>query len=130
MNQATDGAMGERETLVEKARELGRQLGQGDEYRALARARERLSEDRECVTAFNRLAELEQSVAGSLQQGDEPSAELREEYDRVFSELQGSPIYQALVAAQSNFDKILARVNDEILAGIEAGAKSRIIMPS
>jgi len=118
------------EALVEKARELGRQLGQGNEYRALARARERLSEDRECVTAFNRLAELEQSVATTLQQGYEPSAELRDEYDRVFSELQGSPIYQSLVAAQSNFDKILAKVNDEILAGIEAGSKSRIILPS
>lgn len=119
-----------RETLVEKARDLGRQLGQGDEYRALARARERLSEDRECVTAFNRLAELEQTVAAALQQGEEPTGALRDEYDRVFSELQGSPIYQSLVAAQSNFDKILAKVNDEILAGIEAGAKSRIILPS
>jgi cell fate (sporulation/competence/biofilm development) regulator YlbF (YheA/YmcA/DUF963 family) len=119
-----------RETLLEKARELGRILGQGDEYRALARARERLSEDRECVTAFNRLAELEQTVAGALERGEEPSAELRADYDVVFSELQGSPIYQGLVAAQSNFDKVLGRVNEEILAGIESAAKSRIILPS
>lgn len=122
--------MDERETLVEKARDLGRQLGQGNEYRSLAKARERLSEDRACVTSFNRLAELEQNVAASLQRGEEPSEELREEYDRVFSELQSSPIYQSLVAAQSNFDKVLAKVNEEILAGIEAGSKSRIILPS
>jgi hypothetical protein len=29
-------------------------------------------------------------------------------------ELQSSPVYQGLVAAQSNFDKLLTRVNEEI----------------
>lgn len=118
------------DTLKERARELGRLLGQGDEYRALHRARERLSEDRPSITHLNRIAELEQSVATLLERGEEPGPELREEYERVFSELQSSPIYQGLVAAQSNFDRVLARVNEEILAGIESGARSRIILPS
>ena len=116
--------------MKEKAGELGRLLGQGDEYRALARARERMSGDRECVHALNRLAELEQTVAEVLERGEEPPVDLREEYERVFSDLQGSPVYQAVVAAQSNFDKVLARVNEEILAGIEAGSRSRIILPT
>lgn len=118
------------DTLRERARELGRLLGQGDEYRALERARERLSSDRDSVTRLNRIAELEQAVAQKLDRGEEPGDEIREEYERVFGELQASPIYQGLVAAQSNFDKVLARVNEEILAGIEAGARSRIILPS
>ena len=120
----------EMDTLRERARELGRMLGQGNEYRALARARERLSADRECVAAFNRLADLEQTVAAALERNEEPAAELRDEYDRLFSELQASPVYQGLVAAQSNFDKVLGQVNEEILAGIQAGAQSRIILPS
>jgi cell fate (sporulation/competence/biofilm development) regulator YlbF (YheA/YmcA/DUF963 family) len=118
------------DSLKERARELGRILGQGNEYRALASARDRLSADRECVTAFNRLASLEETVAASLDRGEEPPADLRDEYERLFSELQGSPVYQAVVAAQANFDKVLARVNEEILAGIEAGARSRIILPT
>jgi len=118
------------EVLKERARDLGRLLGQGDEYRALARARDRLSGDRECVQAFNRLAALEETVAASLDRGEEPPADLRDEYERLFSELQGSPVYQSVVAAQTNFDKVLARVNEEILAGIDAGARSRIILPT
>lgn len=118
------------DTLRERARELGRLLGQGDEYRKLQQARERISNDRDSVTRLNRIAELEQSVAQTLDRGEEPSPEVREEYERVFGELQASPVYQGLVAAQSNFDKVLARVNEEILAGIEAGARSRIILPS
>jgi hypothetical protein len=44
--------------------------------------------------------------------------------------VQASPVYQQLVAAQTNFDKILRRVNEEISRGMEAGAQSRIILPS
>ncbi len=122
--------MAEIEVLKERARELGRMLGQGEEYRALVRARERLGADRECVTAFNRMAELEQALTASLERGEEPAPALRGEYETLFSELQGSPTYQSLVAAQSNFEKVLARVNEEVMGGIEAGAKSRIILPS
>jgi hypothetical protein len=33
-----------------------------------------------------------------------------------------------MVAGQSNFDRILQRVNEDISKGIEAGAASRIIL--
>lgn len=118
------------DNLTEKARELGRLLGQTEEYRALQRARERLSDDREAVKAMNRLADLEVQIGRALQQGKEPAADAQQEYERTFSELQASPIYQGYVAAQSNFDKVLARTNDEIGKGMEAGSQSRIILPS
>jgi cell fate (sporulation/competence/biofilm development) regulator YlbF (YheA/YmcA/DUF963 family) len=116
--------------LSDKARELGRMLGQSSEYQALSKARERLSNDRAAVTSLNRLAELEDGLAGSLQRGEEPPEEMRTEYETVFSELQASPIYQSVVAAQSNFDKVLTRVNEDIGKGIDSGAQSRIILPS
>lgn len=116
--------------LRDKARELGRMLGQSSEYQALNKAREVLSNDRAAVTSLNRLAELEDSLASSLQRGEEPAEEVRTEYETVFSELQASPIYQNVVAAQSNFDKVLTRVNEDIGMGIDSGAQSRIILPS
>lgn len=116
------------EAVSEKARDLGRLIGQTDEYKALMRARERFAEDREAVTRVNRLAELEAAVGEAMQQGTEPSEEVREEYERVFSELQANPSYQGMVAGQSNFDRILQRVNEDISKGIEAGAASRIIL--
>lgn len=118
------------DAMLEKARDVGRQLGQTDEYKALQRARERLNEDRDTVTLVNRLAELEQTLQSQLQQGQEPSEEQRKEYEDTFSTLQSGSIYQALVSAQSNFDRVLQKVNEEIGKGIEAGSKSSIIMPS
>jgi cell fate (sporulation/competence/biofilm development) regulator YlbF (YheA/YmcA/DUF963 family) len=116
--------------MKERAQELGRLLGQSEEYKALGRARQRLSDDQESVARMNRLDALEREIATALQAGQEPDDAQKEEYERLFTELQASPVYQGLVAAQSNFDKLLTRMNEEISRGMEAGAQSRIILPS
>jgi cell fate (sporulation/competence/biofilm development) regulator YlbF (YheA/YmcA/DUF963 family) len=118
------------EGVWEKARELGRLLGQSDEYKALSRAKNRVSDEREIVTMLNRLGQLETEVARALQRGEEPPEATAEEYENLFSEVQARPEYQGLVAAQANFDKVLARVNDEISKGMASAEQSRIILPS
>jgi cell fate (sporulation/competence/biofilm development) regulator YlbF (YheA/YmcA/DUF963 family) len=116
--------------IQEKAQELGRLLGQSDEYKALSRARQRLSDERDAVAAMNRLDELEREIATALQSGTEPAEAVKQEYEQSFMKLQSTSVYQGLVAAQSNFDKVLQRMNEEISRGMEAGAQSRIILPS
>jgi cell fate (sporulation/competence/biofilm development) regulator YlbF (YheA/YmcA/DUF963 family) len=117
------------EVMLEKAKDVGRLLGQSDQYKALQRARQQLNEDREAVELVNRLAELERDLQGSLQKGEEPTAEQQKEYEETFSRLQSGSTYQALVSAQSNFDRVLQKVNEQIGEGIDAGSKSSIIMP-
>ncbi|MFW5951596.1 MAG: YlbF family regulator [Gemmatimonadota bacterium] len=116
--------------MLEKAKEVGRLLGQTEEYKALQRARERLNSDRETVELVNRLAELERELQGQLQQGQQPSEEQQKEYEETFSKLQSGSTYQGVVAAQSNFDRVLQKVNEQIGAGIEQGAQSSIIISS
>ena len=116
--------------IEEMARELGLALGRTPQYQDLQRAARRADEDRELVTLRNELTRLEQSVARSVQAGEEPAPEVAEEYERTFGRLQASPSYQGLVAAQANFDRILGRVNEGISKAIEEGAKSRIIISS
>lgn len=118
------------DAIKERAQELGRTLGQSDEYKALKRAQDRLTDDREAVAAMNRLDALEHEVGVALHAGREPTTEIKSEYEELFSRLQSMSVYQTLIAAQSNFDKLLARVNEEITRGMEAGAQSRIILPS
>jgi cell fate (sporulation/competence/biofilm development) regulator YlbF (YheA/YmcA/DUF963 family) len=115
--------------MAEKAKELGRLLGQTPEYQALERARSRALEDRELSSALQHMADMERQIATAIRGGGEPPVEVQEDYERTFSRLQASSVYQGLVAAQANFDKVLGRVNDLISEGIETGAKSRIILP-
>lgn len=118
------------EGMKERAHDLGRLLGQSEEYKALGRARQRLTEDGQAVSAMERLDALEREISEALHRGEEPGDAAKQEYEQRFMELQSSAAYQGMVAAQSNFDKLLARVNQEISRGIEAGSQSRIILPS
>jgi cell fate (sporulation/competence/biofilm development) regulator YlbF (YheA/YmcA/DUF963 family) len=104
-------------------------LSQSDEYKALKRANEHLSEDRESVELLNRLSALEQDITASLQRDTEPTQEQQDEYEALAERLQQRSSYQGLVAAQSNFDRLMIRVNEEIAEGIRAGEQSRIILP-
>jgi cell fate (sporulation/competence/biofilm development) regulator YlbF (YheA/YmcA/DUF963 family) len=117
------------ETMQEKAREIGRILSQTPEYAALRRANTRLSDDRESVTLINRLSALEAELTAALRAGREPPADSQEEYEKTVEKLQQQTIYQEVVAAQSNFERLMGKINEEIARGIESGEQSRIILP-
>jgi cell fate (sporulation/competence/biofilm development) regulator YlbF (YheA/YmcA/DUF963 family) len=118
------------EAIQERAHEVGRLISQTDEYRALKRANDRVAEDRDSVELLNKLTALQEQLGESLRRGVEPGEAEAEEYERLLGDLQGRSSYQAVVAAQSNFDRLMMRVNEQIARGIEAGEQSRIILPS
>jgi cell fate (sporulation/competence/biofilm development) regulator YlbF (YheA/YmcA/DUF963 family) len=115
--------------IQEKAREIGRLLSQTDEFKAVKRANDRLGDDRETVTLMNRLADLEEQITTFLRSGRDPDTALQEEFAQLAEQVQQKAAYQAVVAAQSNFDRLMGRINDEIGHGIEMGEQSRIILP-
>jgi len=115
--------------IMEKARELGAILGQTAEFGALNRARKRLEEDESLRPLIEAMDQLERELAEMLQRGEQPDDAFRVRYESAFGALQGHASYQGMVAAQSNFDRILARVNEEIGRGMEQGSASRIILP-
>jgi cell fate (sporulation/competence/biofilm development) regulator YlbF (YheA/YmcA/DUF963 family) len=116
------------DVITERAREVGRLIAQTDEYRALRLANDRVADDRDTVALLNRLSERQDALTEMLRQNAEPTEEQAEEYERLLGDLQSRSAYQAVVAAQSNFDRLMMRVNEEIARGIEAGEQSRIII--
>lgn len=116
--------------ILDMARDLGRALARTDEYQALRRAVEAADRDREMVEARNELERLQKQIEDAIRAGREPDEAVANSYEDVFGRLQAISGYQRLVAAQTNFDKIVARVNDTIARGLEDGAQSRIILPS
>jgi cell fate (sporulation/competence/biofilm development) regulator YlbF (YheA/YmcA/DUF963 family) len=114
-------------TLEEKARELGRIIGQSPEYQAVKRASETLQRDREASSLLQRLEQVQADAQRMLERGQQPTEELERQHEKLVSEVQTNPACQGLVVAQENFDKIMARVNQWILEGIRKGAASSII---
>ena len=113
--------------LEEKAEDLGRLLGQTDEYKALRRATDALREDQAVQKVLADAERLAQDIERTAQQGTEPTKEQVEQYDRALQSVQGNLIYQQMVSAQANFEKLMAKVNARIYEGIKKGAASPII---
>jgi len=113
--------------IEDKAKELGRLVGQSTEYQAVKRASDALNDDKETVSLLQKMEQLRVSAQRMMQRGERPTEEMEHELDSLLAQVQGRATYQRLVVAQESFDKIMARVNDWILEGIEKGAASPII---
>ena len=113
--------------IWDKALELGRQIGQSAEYQALRRAESSLREDQETVTKLDQIQTLARKVDQAISQGQMPDQPTADDYESAVRDLETSPVGQAYVVARSNFEKLMARVNQQISEGMEKGAASSII---
>jgi cell fate (sporulation/competence/biofilm development) regulator YlbF (YheA/YmcA/DUF963 family) len=113
--------------IWDKAQELGRLIGQSTEYQALRRAEGSLREDKDTVARLDQIQQLARQVDQTIAQGQMPEPAVAEQYETAVRELETSVSGQAYVVARTNFDKLMAKVNEQISQGIEKGAASKII---
>lgn len=116
--------------IQEMAESLGRALTQTPEYRTLKRAAEAADEDREIVALSNEATELQAALEATMRRGEEPAEEDLARYESVAGRLQASSVYQSLVAAQANFDRVMTKTDESIQEGMRKGAASTIILAS
>ncbi|HYW51085.1 MAG TPA: YlbF family regulator [Gemmatimonadaceae bacterium] len=115
------------EMLEEKAKELGRQIGQSSEYQALKRSNDTLTEDSEASGVLRRLSQLRSEAQQFIERGEDPPAAMEQELDTLLQSVETNAAYQRAIVAQANFDKLMMRVNEWISEGIRTGAVSKII---
>ena len=113
--------------LEEKAKDLGRQIGQSTEYQALKRSNDLMLEDAEAATMLGRMTQLRGDAQQFIERGEDPPQEMEQELDAILQNVELNPAYQRAIVAQTNFDKLMIRVNEWISEGIRTGAVSKII---
>src|ERR1043165_8677512 len=111
--------------IEDKAKELGRLIGQSSEYQALKRASDALNEDKDTVALLQQMEKLRIDAQRAMAKGERPTPEMEQQLDSLLAQIQGRGTYQRLLVSQENFDKTMHRVNDWIMEGIERGAASR-----
>lgn len=114
--------------IEERAKDLGRLIGQSKEYQELKRANEALGQDAEAVKLLKSMEQLRHEAQRLIERGERPTPDMEKQLDELLGKVQVQTAYQRLIAAQENFDKLMSRVNEWILEGIEKGAASPIIM--
>ena len=113
--------------LEEKAKELGRIIGQSPEYQSVRKSSEALNADRDAVAVLQQMEKVRVDAQQMIQRGEQPTPEMEKQLDDLLMKVQGNSVYQRAIAAQENFDKVMYRVNNWILDGMQKGATSSII---
>ena len=113
--------------LEDKAKELGRLIGQSAEYKAVKRSNDALNQDKDAVDLLRKMEQIRVEAQRMMERGEQPTEEMENNLDALLGQVQGKMVYQNVVAAQENFEKVMARVNEWILDGIKKGATSSII---
>jgi len=113
--------------IEDKAKDLGRLIGQSSEYQAVKRSSDALNEDKDTVTLLQKMEQLRTDAQRMMQRGERPTEDMERQLDALLGQIQGRSSYQRLLVAQENFDKVMGKVNDWIVEGIEKGAQSSII---
>ena len=113
--------------LEEKAKELGRFIGQSPEYQAVKRSSDALNGDREAVTILQDMEKIRTDAQKMIQRGEQPTEEMEQKLDELLSKVQTNPVYQRAIVAQENFDKVMYQINNWIMDGMKKGATSSII---
>jgi cell fate (sporulation/competence/biofilm development) regulator YlbF (YheA/YmcA/DUF963 family) len=114
-------------TLDEKAQDLGRMLGQSNEYQALRRAEQAMRDDPTAQERLETISRLTREFDAMVAQGQSPTEEQAQQYEATLREFELSPAGQGYLVARTNVDKLMQRVNQAIADGIERGAVSGII---
>src|SRR5947209_665208 len=84
-------------------------------------------EDKATVALLQQMEKLRVDAQRAMAKGERPTPEMEQQLDTLLAQIQGRASYQRLLVAQENFDKVMQRVNDWIMEGIERGAASPII---
>jgi len=118
-----------KDRVLERATEVGRLVSQMPEFRRLKQAHQDIGEDREATERINQMRQLQTEMLQEMERGEEPSEQSRRRLETLSEELQSNTRYQALIAAQANFDRLMEKVQESIGLGIRAGEESRIVIP-
>lgn len=113
--------------IDERALELGRLIGQSTEYQTLRRAEATLKNDADTVAMLDAIQTLARQIDETVSQGKMPDEATTQSYEEAVRALEVSVVGQAYVVARANFDKLMAKVNQQMSQGMERGATSSII---
>ena len=113
--------------IEEKAKDLGRMIGQSPEYQAVKRANDAITADRAAMSLLQQMEQIRADAHAMIERGEQPTEEMEQQLNDLLGVVQQNAAYQRLIVAQENFDKIMSRVNSWILEGMKKGAASPII---
>ena len=104
--------------LMEKAKELGREIRNTDQYREMEKKGEHFREDDTAQQLVKEVQEAQQKLQFARQTGVQPTQEDVEDFNKKRETMHANASVAALIKAQEDFNNVMKEVNEAITEGI------------
>ncbi len=109
-------------SVMEKARDLGKEIRSTGQYQELERVSENMQEDTEASQMIKEIQELQQQIQFAQQSGVEPNEEQIQQFNDLKNKMDTNLTIQAYAKAQNDFSQFMQEVNSAISEGINPEA--------
>ena len=109
-------------SVMEKARDLGKEIRSTEQYQELERVSENMQEDTEASQMIKEIQELQQQIQFAQQSGVQPNEEQIQQFNDLKSKMDTNLTIQAYAKAQNDFSQFMQEVNSAISEGINPDA--------
>ncbi len=109
-------------SVMEKARDLGKEIRNTEQYQELERVSENMQEDTEASQMIKEIQELQQQIQFAQQSGVQPSEDQIQQFNDLKSKMDTNLTIQAYAKAQNDFSQFMQEVNSAISEGINPEA--------
>ncbi|MFU8794018.1 MAG: YlbF family regulator [Dethiobacteria bacterium] len=109
-------------SVMDKAKELGKEIRNTAEYKELERATGNVKEDHDAHKMIQDIQELQQQMQFAQQSGVEPSQEQIDQFNEIKSKMDSNLTIQSYAKAQNNFSEFMQSINNAIGEGISPEA--------
>lgn len=109
-------------SVMEKARDLGKEIRNTEQYQELERVSENMQEDTEASQMIKEVQELQQQIQFAQQSGVQPSEDQIQQFNDLKSKMDTNLTIQAYAKAQNDFSQFMQEVNSAISEGINPEA--------
>ncbi len=105
--------------LLEKAKDLGRELRSTEAFQELERTNGQFKEDEAAQQLVQEVQEAQQALQFSQQSGVQPSEEQVNAFNQKKENLNTNITVRSLMKAQETFNKMMEEVNEAISEGMK-----------
>ena len=109
-------------SVMEKARDLGKEIRTTEQYQELERVSENMQEDTEASQMIEQIQELQQQIQFAQQSGVQPSEDQIQQFNDLKEKMDSNLTIQAYAKAQNDFSQFMQEVNSAISEGINPEA--------
>lgn len=109
--------------LIEKAKELGREIKNSSEYQDLKKKEQGLSDDPEAKEILEQVQQVQQQLESAQNMGMQPDQEQINQFNELRQQMHQNDTVSAFAQAQQDLNELMKQVNQAITDGIEEASE-------